>query len=143
MHIMLVSVPRSGTRFFQELIEPQTRTHFFDGTEAHMQRADVVVCAVRDPRSTLQTWWNRESDFKLWDTHWRNFAAHYDKIDFFLPIDHPSRDERLKAFGDHVGRVFTPDWSRKVGTTGQDRGPPPPRDMSMAFGLPIMRELYG
>lgn len=154
--ILITSVPHSGTQFFHRLIKPTAFTHVSDKSRIFslLDECPVVLIAIRHPQLVWESWWHRReglNDDKTgpglsWYETWKYFKKVIDyenrKETFFLPIDHPSRDERLKLVSERLGKPFIPNWDERVNQRNRDRGEPPPIDLTEILEIPIMRELY-
>lgn len=145
----LTSVPHSGTRFFNRLLQIGTIVHFTSGSlDKFMQEADVVACAIRRPEDVWQSWHHRgksqESQREYWHRSWARLAEWSAKrFLYFLPIDHPSRDRRLRALTDVLDIPVLANWNHTIGRHDVDRGKAPPIDLSFPYSIPIIQELYG
>tara|TARA_R110000772_G_scaffold99174_1_gene198772 strand:- start:48671 stop:48994 length:324 start_codon:yes stop_codon:yes gene_type:complete len=79
-----------------------------------------------------------------WFYVWQRFTEviNYGREIHFLPIDHPSRQERLSILSDAVGRKMEADYSDIRGARTRDRGLAPEIDFETIYNIPIIKELY-
>lgn len=158
MNILLVSVPHSGTTFFNDLIKPSKVTHLYDDRLFEdIFASDLTVCALRHPRSVYESWWRRSkigegspkgSAGQLivnWDKAWNGLASleGLNCIIHYLPIDTVDKQECLDALGEMIGKEFNPDWNEKKNVGVSDReGSPPHINLSYLWRIPIIGRTY-
>lgn len=150
---LLTSMPHSGTQFFQELIQPRRTYHVTGGSIlTFCNTASIIACAVRNPRDVMTSWWHRGKLFKRgstelspqWTKGWetlRYVLGHFPV--FILPIDHPTREKQLGFLEKRTGDYYLPNWNRCVGARKTEQpGPVPKVDLSPAFSIPVIHDLY-
>ncbi len=116
-----------------------------------METAEVVACVVRRPEDIWASWWHRREGLNIgrdgpgddWSYVWDRFAYWTANRDMhYLPIDHASRDDRLAALAEKIGRAMDMDWSVVQNKGVRDRGQPPEIDFTKIYETPIIKELY-
>lgn len=152
--LLSLSVMHSGTRFFAELLQPSHIKHLHQDTaiEKVIERAGTVYCTLRKPEEVLKSWYRRHSGritasgdpSEVWEKSWKVLADVSERFPiWFLPIDHPSRDERFAALAKHLKKDVKPDWDHVVGASGGSANIPKRVKTDWIYDIPIIRELYG
>lgn len=146
----MTSVPHSGTQFFHAILKAEKFAHFTSPKiDEFIGGADHVAVAVRHPALTWRSWFARGKHTDNYPPvdFWRaysKFGYHYGNPKLhYLPIDHPSRDERFAALAKKLNRPIIPDWNHFVGDLKKPHPPTPEVDLSPCFDVPILQELYG
>jgi hypothetical protein len=115
----IASIPSNGTRFTCDLLKLDYR-HIDGGAQWHdFIRSRKIICPMRDPFKVIKSW--RELRPASIDSLWDCYDALLEfegEIDFWLPIDHSSRDKYLQQISKAMKRKIRTDW-KKVGASKQ------------------------
>ena len=149
MKIRLVSVPHTGTRFAQELLEQAYPNliceHWlrYRGVVPAAFDCDLVIVPMRNPLDVYRGFWKRSKMGPEYFDSWTTLQEAYDYSPVlmrFLPVDLHDRDDYLQALATDLGIRLRTDWE-PVGT--RESVFEPPIDLSKVYRLPVVQQFYG
>jgi len=151
----VLSIPHSGTRSLCEMLDCEHVHTFVPWSRIDAEiEDDVVITPLRDPKKLWQSWLNRfntvhKIDLDRFEGAWRNLELADKVYDiWYVPVDHPARDERLQAIADRLEIEVNPTWER-VGHMGGDpewvernKDKLPVINWDYIYNLPFIKRLY-
>jgi hypothetical protein len=153
---MILTVPHAGTRFMRTLLSRheagRTYVHTFWTDEAIEGQINgtPIISPLRDPYEVYCTWMARygstrpETDRPM-ELCWERLAELDERYDvFYLPLDVPSRSQRLKDLEALLDQPLSTTWEKVASfRPGKPRETPPEKDLQWIYDLPMVKQFYG
>ena len=159
MGIVMPTVRHTGSLFMVNLLRPYTRVSIKGSADEHdrplifdhvydshmkrfhewIKRYPTVVIPLRDPTDCAHGWAKRGEDFDRFFNMWENLLEFDQYGPFYVPIDHPERDDFLGDLSKHINMELKTDW-RPHNTSNQPSRDIP--DVSFLYNQPVIRDFY-
>lgn len=144
MHILVKSVPHTGTNFLVKILEAARChihiQHYADYRNIHEVKEDFTISPIRCPWMQWVTHTSRKTQVGLIQS-WLDFNERFlnDENLMILPIDTGDRQTHLDVISERIGVQFKTDWMPVGGKKREELIIP---DLSWLYDLPVVKKYY-